>query len=259
MAARNKVMVLNAGSSSLKFKLFEMGGGAATGFKAVASGICERIGDPSASFLRVRGTCVGQVGCGLPLPCRLRLLCWLLPSAHRRFRRRRHRRRRRLQLQASGNGGAEAKVQEAMPNHTSALQLVSKYLSDTFSGVSAREGGLGWSARVAACTGPLHWPAVCCWQRLRLAAAATLGCGACLCICGVSRFNSASSLPLPCHALPCRAMPCPALPMPASACACPCQHLPALPAALQDFTKEVHGVGHRVVHGREISEPVLIR
>jgi acetate kinase len=53
MAARNKVMVLNAGSSSLKFKLFDMGGGA-TGFKAVASGICERIGDPAASFLRVR-------------------------------------------------------------------------------------------------------------------------------------------------------------------------------------------------------------
>jgi hypothetical protein len=55
MAARNKVMVLNAGSSSLKFKLFELSGGAATGFKAVASGICERIGDPYASFLRVRG------------------------------------------------------------------------------------------------------------------------------------------------------------------------------------------------------------
>ncbi len=53
MAARNKIMVLNAGSSSLKFKLFQMAEGAPDGLKAVASGICERIGDPSASFLRV--------------------------------------------------------------------------------------------------------------------------------------------------------------------------------------------------------------
>lgn len=58
-AVRNKIMVLNAGSSSLKFKLFEMGagggggGGAAAALKAVASGVCERIGDPAASFLRV--------------------------------------------------------------------------------------------------------------------------------------------------------------------------------------------------------------
>ena len=29
-------------------------------------------------------------------------------------------------------------------------------------------------------------------------------------------------------------------------------------APRQDFTQEVYGVGHRVVHGREISEPVLI-
>jgi acetate kinase len=41
---------------------------------------------------------------------------------------------------------------------------------------------------------------------------------------------------------------------PPSPCCCLC-----LSPALQDFTKEVHGVGHRVVHGREISEPVLIR
>ena len=27
---------------------------------------------------------------------------------------------------------------------------------------------------------------------------------------------------------------------------------------LQDFTQEVFGVGHRVVHGREISQSVLI-
>ena len=30
------------------------------------------------------------------------------------------------------------------------------------------------------------------------------------------------------------------------------------PSWLQDFTQEVFGVGHRVVHGREISQSVLI-
>lgn len=52
MAARNKIMVINAGSSSLKYKLFEKADGA---LKAVASGVCERIGDPDGvSYLRVR-------------------------------------------------------------------------------------------------------------------------------------------------------------------------------------------------------------
>lgn len=39
---------------SLKFKLFELGSGAGTALKAIASGVCERIGDPDGvSFLRV--------------------------------------------------------------------------------------------------------------------------------------------------------------------------------------------------------------
>lgn len=51
---RNKLMVINAGSSSLKFKLFQLGGAAAAqGLQVLASGICERVGDPKASFLRV--------------------------------------------------------------------------------------------------------------------------------------------------------------------------------------------------------------
>lgn len=39
---------------SLKFKLFELGSGAGTALKAIASGVCERIGDPDGvSYLRV--------------------------------------------------------------------------------------------------------------------------------------------------------------------------------------------------------------
>ncbi len=48
--------------------------------------------------------------------------------------------------------------------------------------------------------------------------------------------------------------PCCARPL---AVICRCT-LPAALSALQDFTQEVFGVGHRVVHGREISESVLI-
>lgn len=50
-AIRNKLLVLNAGSSSLKYKLFQLGVNSA--LKAVASGVCERIGDAAASFHRV--------------------------------------------------------------------------------------------------------------------------------------------------------------------------------------------------------------
>ncbi|GAB4816999.1 hypothetical protein N2152v2_004045 [Parachlorella kessleri] len=83
-AIRNKVLVLNAGSSSLKFKLFEMGG--SDSLKAIASGLCERIGDPSKSSMKAKG------------------------------------------------GASDNKVfQEPMKDHTNALQLVSKFLSDTFS------------------------------------------------------------------------------------------------------------------------------
>ncbi|EFN57884.1 hypothetical protein CHLNCDRAFT_50526 [Chlorella variabilis] len=110
--ARNKLMVINAGSSSLKFKLFQMGEVGGQALKAIASGICERVGDPGASFIR-----------------------------------------------AKANGGGETKEEQPMADHTSALQSVSQFLSGAFKG---------------------------------------------------------------------------------------------------DFTREVHGVGHRVVHGREISQPVLI-
>ena len=56
MAARNKLLVLNAGSSSLKFKLFEKGAGGG-GLQALASGLCERIGDPEASTIKVGTWC----------------------------------------------------------------------------------------------------------------------------------------------------------------------------------------------------------
>lgn len=108
-AIRNKLLVLNAGSSSLKYKLFQLGENSA--LKAVASGVCERIGDAAASFHRGKA------------------------------------------------GGGEQRQEAPLPNHTAALELVSKFLGDSFKG---------------------------------------------------------------------------------------------------DFTQEVFGVGHRVVHGREISEPVLI-
>jgi acetate kinase len=55
-ALRNKVVVLNAGSSSLKFKLFQRDGAELT---AVAAGLCERIGDPSNSRLKARAAVTG--------------------------------------------------------------------------------------------------------------------------------------------------------------------------------------------------------
>jgi hypothetical protein len=58
-------------------------------------------------------------------------------------------------------------VQEAMPNHTSALQLVSRYLSDTFSGVGESLQGAGLESEGCCCMDCL--PAVACrkfpcWQ-----------------------------------------------------------------------------------------------
>ena len=55
-ALRNKVVVLNAGSSSLKFKLFQRDGAELT---AVAAGLCERIGDPRNSRLKARAAVTG--------------------------------------------------------------------------------------------------------------------------------------------------------------------------------------------------------
>lgn len=149
-AARNKIMVLNAGSSSLKFKLFEMGAGggagagAATALKAVASGVCERIGDPAASFLRV-GFCFSWME-----------WLWLEAVARGRaggragaaWRREASTARRRSPpqplptrpRQAKAGGGGEAKVEAALPDHTKALELVSSFLGDAFKGVRRRRG-----------------------------------------------------------------------------------------------------------------------
>ncbi len=56
-ALRNKLLVLNAGSSSLKFKIFECvrDGSLAT----IGSGLCERIGDPANSRMKVQ--CIAAV------------------------------------------------------------------------------------------------------------------------------------------------------------------------------------------------------
>lgn len=51
MALRNKLLVINAGSSSLKFKLFEILKGSA--LTSIGSGLCERVGDPERSTMRV--------------------------------------------------------------------------------------------------------------------------------------------------------------------------------------------------------------
>ena len=53
---RNKLLVLNAGSSSLKFKIFEIlqnPGQLAT----IRSGLLERIGDPAKSRMKVGHHC----------------------------------------------------------------------------------------------------------------------------------------------------------------------------------------------------------
>lgn len=49
-ALRNKLLVLNAGSSSLKFKIFEVVNN--SGFTTIGSGLCERIGDPANSKMK---------------------------------------------------------------------------------------------------------------------------------------------------------------------------------------------------------------
>ena len=54
----SKVLVVNSGSSSLKFQLFNI----AKGLSAVARGVIDQIGDPSASTLRVTA---GQDGVSL--------------------------------------------------------------------------------------------------------------------------------------------------------------------------------------------------
>ena len=52
--AASKLLVLNSGSSSLKFKLFQLAGGTnGDGLTAIASGICERVGDAANSTLKV--------------------------------------------------------------------------------------------------------------------------------------------------------------------------------------------------------------
>jgi hypothetical protein len=51
VCAMTKILVLNAGSSSLKFKLFEIAGRGA--LAAVAAGICEQVGNPASSTFKV--------------------------------------------------------------------------------------------------------------------------------------------------------------------------------------------------------------
>jgi acetate kinase len=53
----SKLLVLNSGSSSLKFKLFQVSTGLeSNGLTAIASGACERVGDSRHSLLKV-GCC----------------------------------------------------------------------------------------------------------------------------------------------------------------------------------------------------------
>lgn len=65
MAARTKLLVLHAGSSSLKFKVFGVGGAGSGGgpgpaagapsLQPIAAGLCECIGDPAGgAVMRVR-------------------------------------------------------------------------------------------------------------------------------------------------------------------------------------------------------------
>ena len=76
-ALRNKVMVLNAGSSSLKFKLYQKEAGDV--LKAVATGYAERIGDPTSSTIKVRARpakCAAELAAG----ARVR---WAPPASRR--------------------------------------------------------------------------------------------------------------------------------------------------------------------------------
>ena len=279
---------------SLKFKLFELGSGTGTALKAIASGVCERIGDPDGvSYLRVGGSWEGWVAdrrsgrflscrecsrhaqcivgeCALsaggrqgsvvrwsggggwavrqwnqtgrnaslcshdclPGPARRRSVAapgpapavhTPLPSPSRASQPAVPAFHSFSWLQAKVGGGPESKIDQALPNHTKALELVSGFLGDAFHGVRPADGR---------CSDDLHrvWPAfiaalervsaflVNAFHRVRLA-------GLCIRrVCG-NGWHDAAWLTLSC---------------------------------LQDFTQEVFGVGHRVVHGREISESVLI-
>jgi len=50
MSNRHKILTLNSGSSSLKFKLFEL---VSHVLKPIAWGICERIGESGSSRIKV--------------------------------------------------------------------------------------------------------------------------------------------------------------------------------------------------------------
>ena len=52
MSPSKKLLVLNSGSSSLKFKLYQVA--SEGGLAALASGLCERVGDASKSSMKVR-------------------------------------------------------------------------------------------------------------------------------------------------------------------------------------------------------------
>lgn len=92
-AHRNKLLVLNAGSSSLKFKLFELAGGGR--FLPLSAGLCERIGEEGS----------------------------------------------RMRASADGDAWRDGTtVNQDMPDHRSALRLMSDYLSDNFGSAVGEEG-----------------------------------------------------------------------------------------------------------------------
>lgn len=180
-AIRNKLLVLNAGSSSLKYKLFQLGENSA--LKAVASGVCERIGDAAASFHRVSDRTalldppvapphrVGLQLTGRHYRCRQRGgTAALAGTGTVQWGRRRQPAARtevgwsscqavvqanhcRCAPQALPSppashplpatslqgkaGGGEQRQEAPLPNHTAALELVSKFLGDSFKGVSS--------------------------------------------------------------------------------------------------------------------------
>jgi acetate kinase len=57
--SRNRVLVVNAGSSSLKFKLYDIVNRALT---PVVSGLLERIGDVKNSSITIK-VCIESAGC----------------------------------------------------------------------------------------------------------------------------------------------------------------------------------------------------
>ena len=60
-----KILTLNSGSSSLKFKLFEL---VASVLRPIAWGACERVGEPTASSLKAHCHDGSEFGVTAPFP-----------------------------------------------------------------------------------------------------------------------------------------------------------------------------------------------